>query len=304
MTWKSATFLPIVLFLTGCFQASKPDESSVQDLDLIAVYPLSTNRSLEPSGLVYADGSLFAVADKVDDTIYRIEIDSETPRIVPHLQFEIPSRYHFLDWEGITADEAGNFYLVSEGYGRILKVLPDSSVQWVSGDLRTDGSELGLFAKNNAGFEGITLLGKNHWLCAVEREPRGFIEVAMEERVVLPSLQMESPFLDALPILRIPDYSGLDTDNGQVFALFRNAHLVVQMERNNSQWSESKAWSFRHIETDPRWAYISQTFGQAEGLVVHDRDVFIVLDNNRGGRQADPGDTRPILIHARFPLQQ
>ena len=73
------------------------------------------------------------------------------------------------------------------------------------------------------------------------------------------------------------------------------------MERSAGSFIEAEAWSYRHIETDPRWAYRSQMYGQAEGLVVEGRDVYLIFDNNLGPRASDPKDGRPLLVHARFP---
>ena len=179
----------------------------------------------------------------------------------------------------------------------------DGHANWASPDLRVEPMKMGLFAKNNAGFEGLAWLGPNHWLGAVEREPRGLVEWRRTggSIEVTASLQEHSPFSDALPLLRLPDFSGLDTDAGKVYALFRNAHLVVRLERSGGQFKEAEAWSYRHIEADPRWAYKAQTYGQAEGLVVEGRDVFIVFDNNLGARQSDPDDGSSLLVHARIP---
>jgi hypothetical protein len=90
-------------------------------------------------------------------------------------------------------------------------------------------------------------------------------------------------------------------DNGTLYGLFRNAHLVVKLERVEGVLEETAAWSYRHIETNPDWAFLSQTYGQAEGLAISGRDVYLIFDNNLGGRQSDPGDGRPLFVHARFP---
>jgi len=185
----------------------------------------------------------------------------------------------------------------------VLCVTRDGRATWASPDLRVSSRQSGLFAKNNAGFEGIVWLGPNHWLGAVEREPRGLVEwqgTGNSMTVVATEMNL-SPFIDALPLLRLPDYAGLDTDQGRIYALFRSAHLVVRLERSGDQLIEAEAWSYRHIETDPRWAFRSQTYGQAEGLVVNGEDVYLIFDNNLGGRQSNPKDGRPLLVHARFP---
>ena len=143
------------------------------------------------------------------------------------------------------------------------------------------------------------------WLGAVEREPRGLVEWRDDGRTANYRVHSDSPFKAALPLIRIPDYSGLHADpaTGRVYALFRNAHLIVQLEKSGESWTETRAWSYRHIETDPRWAYRAQTYGQAEGLVVAHDVATLIFDNNLGGRQADPKDARPLIVQVRLPEQ-
>ena len=301
MTRFSPFILIPLLSLAGCWPL-KQQSPPVADLDLVAVYTVDMPTPLEPSGLTQYNGELFTVADKDENTIYRVVIDSNVARLVPHIRFTPPNPYR-MDWEGISSDPAGNFYLISEEQGRILQVRPDGDCDWATPDLMRLTAASGLFAKPNAGFEGIAWMGPNHWLGAVEREPRGLVEFKSlhGSPEIYSSLNEHSPYSNALPILRLPDYSGLDTDAGHIYAIFRAAHLIVRLERHENSLQESQAWNYRHIETDPQWAYISQTYGQAEGLVVDGVDVFMIFDNNLGGRQSDPNDGRPMLVHARMP---
>ena len=298
------TFLLLMaLPLAGCWPITRPSGiRQAVDLELVSALALDVPVPLEPSGLALLDGVLYTVADKDDSTIYRVEMDGQAARLVPHLEFTPPFRYR-MDWEGITADAQGNFYLISEEWGRVLRVRPDGSNEWVTPDLMRATAATGLFAKPNAGFEGIALLGQDHFIGAVEREPRGLVEyrLAGGKSVILPTLMEVSPYSNALPLHRLPDYAGLDTDQGKLYALFRGAHLVVELQGSGKSLQEVAAWNYRHIETDPRWAYLAQTYGQAEGLVVEGREVWIIFDNNLGGRQSDPDDGRPLLVHARMP---
>ena len=304
MIWLHILALAAALATSGCLpgQRDAPESGPIPRLELVRAYPVEAPRMLEPSGLTLFDGVLYTVADKVDHTIYRIGLEAETARLSPAIRFNPPDR-RTMDWEGITTDPGGSFYLISEQRGRLLQVTSDGTATWTSPDLRSAGREAGLFAKNNAGFEGVAWLGPNHWLGAVEREPRGLVEWTGSGETVQAGawLHEASPFKQALPILRLPDFSGLHADAGQVYALFRNAHLLIRMEKRGDQWIEKGAWSYRHIETDPRWAYRAQTYGQAEGLVVSGQDVYLIFDNNLGPRMNDSADRRPLLVHARIP---
>ncbi|MGC9450472.1 MAG: SdiA-regulated domain-containing protein [Oceanipulchritudo sp.] len=299
----AGSLIALWALVTGCNPLADGNGGTISgDLELVAALPVEVSGHLEPSGLTISEGTLYAVADKVGTVIYRLEVGEETARMVPAIPFRPPGG-GWMDWEGITVDNAGTFYLVSEEQGRILRVSRDGIASWASPDLRPEGRKIGLFTKSNAGFEGIAWLGPNHWLCAVEREPRGLLEVqgADQSMEVQASVQEHSPYSKFLPLLRIPDFSGLHVDGETVYALFRNAHLLVRLDRDGDSFREAEAWSYRHIEIDPRWAFLSQTYGQAEGLVVRGRDVYLLFDNNRGGRMSDPADKRPLLILARIP---
>ena len=264
--------------------------------------PVEAPYPLEPSGLALHEGRLYTIADKVDPIIFAIETEETVARLTEALVFHLPEKGP-MDWEGLTVDPAGTFTLISESKGRMLRVTPDGIASWATGDLRPHGHSKGLFVKDNAGFEGLTWLGPNHWLGAVEREPRGLVEW----RGTDPNLKVEafvqnaSPFQHVLSFFRLADYSALHADGDRCYALFRNAHLVVALEKQNGQWRETAAWDYRFIETDPRFAYRNQAYGQAEGLVVHGRDVYLIFDNNRGPKMADASDRRPLFVHARIP---
>ncbi|MEX0327020.1 MAG: SdiA-regulated domain-containing protein [Puniceicoccaceae bacterium] len=298
----SIGLLLMVLAGSGCWRPQGNQGADFSKLELVAAYAIDMDLPLEPSGLVRLDGELYTVADKDNRTIYKVQLEGNSAQLVPALRFQPPG-YYSMDWEGISTDGSGSFYLISETEARILEVTLDGQVRWATPPLREQLEEAGLYAKSNAGFEGIAWLGPDHWLGAVEREPRGLAEIRLVDgKLKVTATQQEhSPFSNALPLLRLPDFSGLDADGGSIYALFRNAHLVVRIEREGEGFVEAEAWSYRHLETDPRWAYRSQVYGQAEGLVVEEQDVYLIFDNNLGPRAADPNDGRPLLIHARIP---
>lgn len=293
-------FLSLSFLLSGCGPlAQKP---SIPALNAIKVLPIEAPYPIEPSGLALHNGRFYTIADKVDPIIFTLDFEEDVVRVSEAIVFYLPEKGP-MDWEGLTIDPAGTFYLISETKGRVLRVTADGTASWATEDLRPSARALGLFAKENAGFEGITWLGPNHWLGAVEREPRGLVEWkgAGEGLDVTPYLQSNSPFLHALSLLRLADFSGLDWDGSACYGLFRNAHLVVSLQKSAGKWTETAAWDYRAIETDPQFAYRNQTFGQAEGLVVRDKDVYLIFDNNRGPRQSDPNDRRPLFVHAQMP---
>jgi hypothetical protein len=101
---------------------------------------------------------------------------------------------------------------------------------------------------------------------------------------------------------RDPDFSDLATFEGSVFALERNAHVVVRITRGPGGWSEAERWSFRRTENDPALAYDNATFARAEGLAIDAQRVYVVLDNNQDPRARDPNDKRALLLVFRRPV--
>lgn len=298
-----ALALLLSLLTAGCALQPAGKGADVPALVLVGIYPLDNGPDLvEPSGLTLVNGRLFTVGDKFDRTIFAIEIEPPSARLVPAVEFQPPAS-EAMDWEGITADEHGNFYLISERMGRMLVVSPDGSSSWATPDLRGSARGLGMFQQMNAGFEGIARLGPDHFLGAAERQARGLVEWRKvgDQWQVAPYLMDSSPYSSHTAFPRVLDFSALDADGGRIFALFRNAHLLVELALTGNGYEEIAAWSYREGELHPDWMYREQRYGQAEGLVVDGEDVYIVIDNNRSGRAANPADRRSLLLHLRFP---
>lgn len=291
-----------VLLIPGCFQAEGPGD--IPELRIVKVLPVESQFPVEPSGMVMHAGILYVVCDKTDDRIFRLEITDDYARMWTHLRFQPPARS--MDYEGVTIDSRGNFYLISEYHHRILRVTPAGIAEWFGPNFRTFAEPEGMLRRFNAGLEGITLLEDGSFLLAAEREERGLIRWNPEHGEDSPPMAIKAMprtrFTSALAFWRIPDFSGLATDSNRVFALFRNAHLVVELEREGDLFVESeRAWSFAHVENDPRFAYLEERFGQAEGIAVNGNRVYLIVDNNQGARLADSSDTRPQLFILEFP---
>ncbi len=95
------------------------------------------------------NGDLYTVSDKHDYTIFRIEIKEEVAILKPHIQIIMPETLKVnlpLDFEGITNDDAGNFFIISETLFRILRISSNGKdVSWISPDLKPFGKQKKLF---------------------------------------------------------------------------------------------------------------------------------------------------------------
>lgn len=297
------SIIALPLFWSGCPQPDFPGDD-LPELELVRVLPVESPWPVEPSGLVINAGILYTVCDKTDDWIFRVEVGEDQAVLIPHLQFAVPGTMAPMDWEGITIDHHGRFYLASEFLNRILRVDPDGTTEWATSSLRSLARPHGMLRRLNAGLEGICILPDGGFLLAAEREDRGFIRIHPED-AGLPHEFYPMPgtrFRGALPFWRMPDWAGLARDGDRIFGLFRNAHLVVRLKVADGEVEESaEAWSYAHIENDPEHAYVEQRFGQAEGIAVAGEMIYLIYDNNQNPRIANIHDRRPQLVIARFP---
>ncbi|HJN30414.1 MAG TPA: esterase-like activity of phytase family protein [Candidatus Latescibacteria bacterium] len=288
----------LVALLLGLGQAT-----DALELELLAALPIRGLENAQPSGLTMAGGVLFAVSDKHDHAICRIDIRDDGARLEPFITFNAPWSGTWatkLDFEGLAFAD-GSFYLVSESCLRVLHVNENGGgLDWITPNVGKAATEAGLFGVKNAHLEGIALFGPRRILLAVEREPRGLIEVSWEEGADEDEPQIKAWATDetmlTLPEPRAVDFADLHLDGGGLYALVRNADAVVPIEWSEGHLEELDEWSFRHVVEDSAYAYSNQTFGKAEGLAMDDERVYIVLDNNGQARLADDTDTRSQLL--------
>ncbi len=273
---------------------------ALSELRPVAIHPIELSEGVEPSGLTILNGTLYTISDKHDDRIFRIVHDSKSAILHPAFPFQAPplDDVSRLDFEGITADPSGNFYLVSETAHRVLRVSPQHGrTAWITPELQTRVNRIGLLSIRNAGLEGIAWLGPGHFLLVAEREPRGLIELRFADGEMRLRAQAMNQTSLPLPEHRPPDFSALWHDTRGTYAIFRNAETIVRLDRDEPtrHWTKTPLWSFRRAVTDPNWAYLADKYGQMEGLAMDEDHIYMVIDNNRSGRANNPLDRRSQL---------
>ena len=279
------------------------------ELELERALQIDGVDDLEPSGLmlrrVNGRDQLLAVSDKHDHEIFELHLQPAAVVARPIVRFTPPAGVA-LDGEGIVGTPDGGFLLASEAQYRILKVTPAGEAEWHTPPLLELGRRAGLFQRRNAGIEGVTIWS-GELVLAAEREPRGLIELKegnsqeATTNVPGPNAYAVPDALCPAPLGRPNDFADLSVAGGHLFALVRNAHLVVRLEKVGDRFHEAEVWSYARTENDPAFAYRDRTFGLGEGLAVDDTHVYVVLDNNGQGRVRDRDDRRPLLFVFRRP---
>ena len=291
------------------------------ELEMERALPIAITDDFQPSGLTLLDGRLLTVSDRHDDAVYEILVSSDVAAVAvaiatlrPFVRLRPPDNGpRPTDLEGVVFDGTdghggARLLLASEGRSRILRVEAGGATHWLTPSLDEIGRPLGMLHINNAGLEGLARLPNGRILVAAERDLRGLIELPAaglydehdRGHVDVQAWAMPSSICTPPPG-RENDFADLTVWNGQVFALERNCHVVMRIERTPTAWVERGGWSYARTENDPRFAYHDRRFGVAEGLAIDDRHVFIVMDNNHDHLAAAASDRRPRLFVFRHP---
>jgi hypothetical protein len=271
------------------------------------VIPMTLHRALfvegpeniQPSGLTIWNGQLYTVSDKHDYVIFKIELTRDVAILKPILPINIPTEAHLqrYDFEGITSDGVGNFYLVSETRFRILRVPSDGKeASWITPNLRPWGEKQHLFKVKNAYLEGISYITPGIFILCAERQPRGFMEVDIAGDSLLVRAYRSDRTRFEFSNHRSPDFTGLFWYQNSLYVLERNAYLISKLTKKNEQFEESFGWSFHHIITRNELKYSDMRYGKAEGFCLDDNYVYVIFDNNGMPRAARPNDRRPLLL--------
>jgi hypothetical protein len=287
----------ILLFLFPA-GAARPATASTIHLILHRALFVEGPDNSQPSGLALCNGSLLAVSDRHDDTVFSVRIGPEAAWLEPYVTFTAPRRgWRRLDFEGIACDEEGRLFLVSETRCRILQLSADGRhAAWITPDLKPYGREKGLFQVDNAYLEGIACLAPRRFVLCAERQPRGFVEVDLSTAPARVSAYTAEAGLFPFAAGRSPDFSDLTLFRDTLYVLERNAFVITRLERRGERWEASAGWSYAHVVEQPEFRYADMRYGKAEGLCMDERFVYLILDNNGIPRAADPEDRRPLLL--------
>lgn len=272
------------------------------ELELVRALPVEGGT--EPSGLSIRANRLFVITDNDDRTIYELKIEDNAAVLTPHLRFTAPplDGVQKLDFEGITHDKKGDFYLVSESASRVLHVSQDGRrIEWITPDLYEEGRKKGLFQIRNGGLEGVAAVSPREFFLCAERQARGILKVKVRgSRTETQVWNCDERDWDS-PYGRPPDFSDLYVEKNRLFALMRSDEGVAEMQRAGDRFRTRQFWSFGRTLQDAAYSYRDATYGKAEGLSMDRKNVYVILDNNTDTRSNNGQDGRPLFFIFKRP---
>ncbi|MHC5347803.1 esterase-like activity of phytase family protein [Metapseudomonas furukawaii] len=311
-----------VLFLVGLLiSAPLWAAEAPEQLRLAAEYPVEGLPQGNLSGLTRCGDELLAVSDRVDNQLYRLkpiggllQAEAETFLAPPPPPSNLPwgvrarswavsmLRGNELDFEGITCDQAGNRYLVSEALAAVLQIPVSGEPSWLMlpDNLVRQARASGMLLHFNALLEGIAVdpKGERLWLAA-ERERRGLMVVHRQQAtwrctggcVIFSEAGTEAPPAPTGSGQRMPrDFSDVAFFEEKLFTLERLAHQICRRKPSNGE--VERCWSFVEEGLADTRRY-GVPFGVAEGLWIDADGAWVGLDN--GGKARGDGERRPIV---------
>ncbi|WP_339458956.1 esterase-like activity of phytase family protein [Pseudomonas sp. EA_105y_Pfl2_R69] len=304
-----------------CGSSALAAEPELDELQLLDEYPVAGIAGGNLSGLAWCNDGLWAVSDREDDRLYRLEPEAGLMRAEAE-SFIAPSapearmpwglrmrgwvagmlRGGKLDFEGLSCDAMGNRYLVSEARAAVLQLPLVGEPQWLalpSGLLRQARAS-GMMLHYNSLLEGVAIdpAGERLWLAA-ERMRRGVLVVHRQRLgwrctggcVLFSEAGSEAGPAQLGELGGEPrDFSGLAFYNEKLFTLERQAHRICRRTLNNGE--VESCWSFAAAALTDERRY-PPSHGLTEALWIDAEGAWLGVDNGRFSR-AD-GEARPIV---------
>jgi len=316
--------LALCLLFGAPLLAARPVES----LRLLGEHPLDGMPSGNLSGLAWCGGQLWVVSDRDDDRLYRLRpaesgwrAEAQTFSAPPPPSGALPwglwaralvmgkLRGGELDFEGLSCDERGNRYLVSEAHAAVLRLPESGPPQWLAlpSTLLRQARASGMLLKFNAMFEGVAVdpAGERLWLAA-ERQRRGLLAVQRagdgwqcrdscvllsEDGPAQPPAQLKTSRRKA------KSFADLTFYRDRLYSLARLEHQICRHRPDTGQIE--RCWSFAdELLTEAR--RYDQPWGSAEALWIDAEGAWIGTDN--GSRPRANGDIRPVVWRFAAPV--
>ncbi|QDT96259.1 SdiA-regulated domain-containing protein [Gimesia aquarii] len=257
----------------------------------------SHSAPLHLSGITTHSGNLFVVGDKSNDRyLYGIEHKNGHWHIVSRLSLNYENDKRMPSFEGV-ACKGNTLFVVNEDPTHIYSFSFNSKSTQLdyNNEIKIDFDPTGLSINHwdNSGFEGIAYDNQSRLLyLAKERNPRFILAVSLNHAVTrgIVVSQFDVPgttFTDDTQrhLGRKKTYSGLTFHNGFLYALERRGYSIIKIDPTKK--IIVSRLSFAALK-DGKYGSLYKEgtrYGLAEGIVFHNGNILIGIDNN--GKDVD-----------------
>ena len=264
--------------------------------------PAGHSTRFDPSGLARHQGELVTLSDKAD---------------LPDLYVLRPSEAGWMASEplGIWAGRPGTgtdteglavcgsvLWMVVERDNQLIRLSSNANERVLQLELQASESPSipHPLTWGNAGLEGVACAPDGRLWVAKEREPRAIFRID-------PSTGSATSVWDTRArtdkaIRRgsrdvWPAWADLQFLDGHLYALHRDERAIIRLSPDTGE--ETRRMSLKLDERD--WYADSEPWGMAEGMLIEDDHVMIILDNNDDSLHTGPAAGRPIPLLLRYP---
>lgn len=282
----------VVLWASGCSASAGGGPTAALEVSVLST---PRNSRFDASGLERLGGQLVVVSDKsAYPHVYAVGAADQGWRpLSPVLS---PSGGVGDDVEGLAV--CGDRLLAIEEAGALVWIAADGAPTRLpltgidSGGLLPDRSAWG-----NKGIEGVACAPDGRVWVAKEREPRAIYRVDGTSGRVTHAwdqwARTDSPTWMGSD-LSWPSFSGLHFTDGRLYALHRDGRKVLALDPDDGRVLDTM-----HLALDESALYnTDHGWGMAEGLLIEDDRVWVVIDNNKDTlkQPVGQGEPRPLLL--------
>jgi len=289
----------LALFCLWSASASAGEEPVLEHLQAWVVETPDGSRSrLDPSGLARWQGQLVTISDKAGfPDVYALHTEggprARTAILVPWRVDGAGS-----DTEGL-AQCGDSLFVVVEDRSQLVKLSTDGQGAVLELDLSTAGDipVPPQWMWLNAGLEGVACAPDGRLWVAKEREPRAIFVVdgrTGRARSVW-TLRAASDAEQEVGETRFwPSWSDLQYADGHLYALHRDGRRIVRLDPQTGVET-----AHVRLALDESLLYEgARPWGMAEGMLLEEDRIWVILDNNARTTRAGPraGEPAPMLF--------
>lgn len=249
------------------------------------IYEIRGKKNLEPSGIIKSNNNFFIICDSEDNKLFQLDINNDFAQVNIYKKYKLNKKLKKkkLDFEALSVDSNNDFYILSETTGCILK------------DNDNNLDIINTLSKNSRGnVEGLAITSNNTFVVSYKDNPSGLFFINSDSESFLP-LNAKLLHLNSNKKIEISD---IFYENENIWCLIKNHKKIVKLEKKSqNDYCPTLILDYADTEDNPLYRYKEyKGIGNAEGLCIDEKYIYIVLDNNCSPRYLDNSNTSPLLM--------